>query len=83
MEALLANLVGPVRSPDVLCQVRAIEALEHIGTPEAMDVLKRLAGGAAATRLTREAKAALDRLNRIRPAITHRPCGNARSPGGA
>src|SRR5207247_931342 len=41
---------------------RAIEVLEHIGTPEAQEVLKELAKGASEARLTQEAKAALDRL---------------------
>jgi hypothetical protein len=41
--------------------VRAVEVLEHLGTTEAGDLLRALAGGAAA-RLTREAQAAVRRL---------------------
>jgi WD40 repeat protein len=46
---------------------RAIEVLERIGTSEAEKVLKQVAGGAPAARLTQEAKASLERLSR-RPA---------------
>jgi WD40 repeat protein len=51
-----------VRSRDVLQTVRAIEVLEHIGTPEAQQVLKTLAQGMPEARVTREASAALERL---------------------
>jgi WD40 repeat protein len=44
--------------------LRAVAILEHIGTPAAQDLLRRLATGPAEARLTREAKAALDRLAR-------------------
>jgi hypothetical protein len=47
-----------------LGEVRAVEALEHAGTADAQALLGKLAGGAAPARLTREAKAALDRLDR-------------------
>jgi hypothetical protein len=42
--------------------LRALEVLEHAGTARAEQVLRALARGAAAARLTREARAALDRL---------------------
>jgi WD40 repeat protein len=42
--------------------LRALEALEQIGTPAAREVLEGLARGAADDRQTREAKAALERL---------------------
>jgi RNA polymerase sigma factor (sigma-70 family) len=46
-----------------LRQVRAVEVLEHLGTPAARAVLGRLVReGAAEARLTREAEAALRRL---------------------
>jgi hypothetical protein len=48
-------------SPGRLRQVRAVEALERIGTAEALALLTELAGGAEA-RLTREARASKDRL---------------------
>jgi hypothetical protein len=53
-----------VRSPAVLRQLRAIQALEQIGTPAARQVLRHLAGGTPLARETREARAALQRLER-------------------
>jgi hypothetical protein len=49
-------------SPERLQALRAVEALEYIDTPEARDVLEKLANGAPEARLTREAKASLQRL---------------------
>jgi hypothetical protein len=61
-ERLLAKIdADPTGEP--LQALRAIEILEHIGTPEACTLLKALAGGAPEARLTREAKASLDRLS--------------------
>ena len=42
----------------------ALEVLEMIGTPTAQDLLRDLAKGAGDARLTRETRAALDRLER-------------------
>src|SRR5262249_31627583 len=61
IETLLER-VDPVKSPARLQALRAVEVLEHIGTPEAQEVLKNLATGAPEARLTREAKASLERL---------------------
>jgi len=47
-----------------LRHLRAIEVLEHIGSVEAKGLLERLATGAEGARLTKEAKASLDRLNK-------------------
>jgi hypothetical protein len=57
----LLNLLDPP-SGDTLRQHRAILALEQRGTPQARQLLQKLAAGAPDARLTREAKAALQRL---------------------
>ena len=51
-----------LKSPERLRSLRAIEVLEHIGTPEAQKVLQKLAEGAPEARQTREARASLERL---------------------
>jgi hypothetical protein len=53
----LAKLPG-----EWLRAIRAVAVLEHIGTPEAHELLQSLAGGTPESRLTREAKASLQRL---------------------
>jgi hypothetical protein len=65
VEALLDKLKAP--SQEVLRGLRAVELLEHIGTPEAQQLLEKAAAGLDEARLTREAKASLDRLAK-RPA---------------
>lgn len=60
----LLNEDLPVRSPDQLRSLRAVEALERIGTPEARDALRALASGAPKSHLMREAEAALERLGK-------------------
>lgn len=47
---------------ELLRMLRGLEVLEHVGTPEARKMIASLAAGTPQARLTREAKAALQRL---------------------
>jgi RNA polymerase sigma factor (sigma-70 family) len=60
IELLLAGLA--TLSAERLREVRAVEVLEHVGTAEARKLLDEIAGGTKDARLTREAKAAVERL---------------------
>ncbi len=51
-----------IPGPETIRTIRAIMALERIGTPEARGVLEALAGGAPGARETEEAKESLQRL---------------------
>jgi RNA polymerase sigma factor (sigma-70 family) len=62
IDGLLQRLEGPITSTETLRRLRAVEALEHIGSPEARQVLQTLTEGAPQALLTRQAKAALKRL---------------------
>jgi WD40 repeat protein len=64
LERMLAELRERPLTADELRQVRALHALELIGSPAARDLLKKLAGGAPGAALTRDAKLALQRLER-------------------
>jgi RNA polymerase sigma factor (sigma-70 family) len=61
-ERLLHRLQKRMPSGERLQELRAVEMLEHIGTSEARQELERLAKGTPEARLTREAKASLERL---------------------
>jgi dipeptidyl aminopeptidase/acylaminoacyl peptidase len=63
IEEALATLAG-VPAANTLRDLRWVEVLERIGTPEARQVLEKLAKGAPESRLTREAEGTLERLVR-------------------
>jgi WD40 repeat protein len=65
VEQLLGKMEKPSLSHEQLRTLRALTVLEQIGSPEAQQVLKALASGAAGARLTPEAQAAIERLNRL------------------
>jgi hypothetical protein len=71
LERVLARLAEWESTPQGIRAIRVIEVLEHVGTPSARDVLKRLAEGVPEATQTREAKASLRRL--IRDASAKRP----------
>ena len=62
IEALLALPTLVVRDVQSLRDIRGVQVLEHIATPEARDLLKKLSGGVPEARLTQEARAAVERL---------------------
>ena len=65
IQQLLEQLAGGPSGAE-LRMLRAVEVLEHIGTPEARALLESLAGGATGARLTRTAEVALRRLDASR-----------------
>jgi WD40 repeat protein len=66
-EQLLRELSSLRPNPERLQVVRAMEALELIGTPEARAVLERMAGGAPGAEITLFAQRAIERLRKYRP----------------
>jgi WD40 repeat protein len=64
IDELLEKLSARVATDDELRDGRAVLALELIGTAKSRDVLRKLADGAAGSPVTRDAKAALQRLRK-------------------
>ena len=63
-ENILANPPALDKDPDRVRARRAVVVLEHIGTPDALHLLRRLSAGTPAAWLTHDAKAAADRLTK-------------------
>jgi hypothetical protein len=66
LEQLLHELQRGFSVGEVLRERRATEVLERIGTAEAIEVLKALAGGFEADPRTRKARASVERLARVK-----------------
>jgi WD40 repeat protein len=62
LEKIIKKLDTQPWDEGIMRSIRAVQVLEQIGTPEALQVLESLATGAPGARLTKEARAALDRL---------------------
>src|SRR5262249_31949247 len=62
VEWLVEQVQKQTFSTEQLRVLRALEVLEHIGTSQAQQVLKGVAGGTPESRLSQEAKASLERL---------------------
>ncbi|MBX7105870.1 MAG: hypothetical protein K1X57_17430 [Gemmataceae bacterium] len=60
-QRLLDRLDGPYSDPDRARDMRAVEVLTRMNEPDAMVLLKELAGGEPAARLTQAARRACDR----------------------
>jgi hypothetical protein len=66
-ESLLARIQAPITRPERLRRLRAVEALEYIGSDAARQFLLALSKGASDVELTREAQRALGRLTKRVP----------------
>jgi WD40 repeat protein len=67
LETLLAMAEQRKLTPELLQGLRAIEALECIASGEARQILANVASGLPASRLTQQARAALNRLEKLTP----------------
>jgi hypothetical protein len=62
LETLLLKLTPEKLGPKEVRELRSIELLEHMATPDANSLLRELASGAPEARTTRSAQGALQRL---------------------
>jgi hypothetical protein len=58
----LLEKMDATKSPVRMRKIWAVTALEHMESPEAMDLLQKLVGGAPEARLTQQAKESLARM---------------------
>jgi hypothetical protein len=69
LDELIEKLNVPVTVPEQVRSLRGVEVLEHIGSPGARRLLDELSQGSDRARLTRDAKAALERLSARKQAM--------------
>jgi hypothetical protein len=67
LRLILGKLADREKSPQRLTEIRAIQVLEYIGTPQAQKILSSLASGPAEAFLTQDAAASLARLKARAP----------------
>jgi WD40 repeat protein len=60
-EGILEKIQGPVTAPETIRELRALEVLEKIGSPDALKLLTHLGSGAREARLTRLARESQER----------------------
>jgi WD40 repeat protein len=66
LELLVQPLDGPLPGAEKMRLLRSVDVLQHIGSPEACQLLERLAGGDTRVWLTGHARTVLDRLRKAR-----------------
>jgi len=66
LQDVLTKAQDVVSLPGLLRELRALEVLERIGTAEAREVVRVVAGGAPGARLTLEAQDCLRRLKTLK-----------------
>jgi WD40 repeat protein len=81
VKARVGRLLKGMTAGESLTGLRAVEVLEHAATPEAHRRLDALAAGTPEARLTREAKASAERLDRARDATTRKVPSDLKGPG--
>ena len=64
VEMLLERLAGPKLVGEQLRVFRAVEVLERVGSPEARELLERLAEGAPGALITTSCQTALERMKK-------------------
>lgn len=67
IERIVGRFQEPVASPELLRELRAIQVLESVATPNALQLLQRLANGAADGTTTQASRVALERLSPPKP----------------
>jgi hypothetical protein len=67
LDEVLETIRRAVYPPEQVREIRALEVLEQLATPAAMELLEKMANGPADSGVTQEAKASLRRLSARRP----------------